>query len=258
MNSKASCVGALKFSSFLFLFLFLRTNNKNQRLYCGKMEYISSVNPALISTESSHYFSDIYSHPIPSILSKLSTLLAIMAQELELQALLSLTKSQYRLKHPSPAGRPYDKIVVGAVIFHPTASPHAKILLLKRAAKEVFYPNIFEIPGGHVEDTDADIFQAVAREVHEETALSIDSVKASIESFAYITEKSIKRGEEEIVVQKSSLQLNLVFETTEDTFRVNPEEHSEGMWAAKEEIGGLKMTEEMRLVVENAFRWRER
>lgn len=95
-----------------------------------------------------------------------------MVQGLELLALLSLTKSQYRPKHPSLAGRPYDKIVVGAVIFHPTASLHAKILLLKRAANEDVYSNVFEIPGGHVEDSDPDILKAVAREVHEETALS--------------------------------------------------------------------------------------
>lgn len=181
-----------------------------------------------------------------------------MAPELELQALLSLTKSQYRLKYPSPAGRPYDKVVVGAVIFHPTASPHAKILLLQRVATEDFYPNVFEIPGGHVEDTDPDIWKAVAREVHEETALSINSVKASIESFTYSTEKTIMRGEEEIVVQSSSLQLNFVCEITEDMFRVNPEEHSDGMWVAEDEVGSLMMTEEMRLVVKNAFRWIER
>ena len=180
-----------------------------------------------------------------------------MAQELELQMLLSLTKSEYRVKHPSPAGHPHDKIVVGAVIFHPAPSPPAKILLLKRAANEKFYPNVFEVPGGHVEDTDADICQALVREVHEETALSFDSIKASLEPFAYTTEKITKRGEEEIVVQKSSLQLNFVCEITEDTFRVNPEEHSEGMWAAKDEIGDLEMTNEMRLVVEDAFRWKE-
>ena len=28
------------------------------------------------------------------------------------------------------------------------------------------------------------------------------------------------------------------------------------MWAAKDEVGGLEMTEQMRLVVEDAFRWR--
>lgn len=95
------------------------------------------------------------------------------------------------------------------------------------------------------------------REVHEETALSFDSVEASIEPFAYFTEKTVKRSEEKVVVQKSSLQLNFVCEVVKDTFRVNPEEHSEGMWAAKDELGGLEMTDEMRLVVENAFRWKE-
>lgn len=133
-----------------------------------------------------------------------------MASDLDFQALLSLTKSQYCINHPSPAGHPYDKIVVGAVIFHPTSSPPAKILLLKRAANEKFYPNVFEIPEGHVEDTDANILQALMREVREETALSFDSVKASTEPFAYSTEKTVKRGEEKGVVQKSSLQLNFV------------------------------------------------
>lgn len=46
-------------------------------------------------------------------------------------------------------------------------------------------------------------------------------------------------------------------EIAEVTFRVNPEEHSEGIWAAKDEVGGLEMTEEMRLLVEDVFRWKE-
>ena len=145
---------------------------------------------------------------------------------------------------------------MGAVIFHPTSSLPAKILLLKRTATEEFFPNVFEIPGGHVEDTDADIFGALVREVQEETSLSVDSVKGSIEPFTYSTKKTMKVGEEEIVVQKSSLQLNFVCEVAEDTFRVNPEEHSEGIWAAEDEVGRLEMTEKMRLVVEDAFRWR--
>lgn len=179
-----------------------------------------------------------------------------MASGTEFQALLLLTKSQYRINHPSPGGHPYDNIIVGAVIFHPTSSPLAKILLLRRTATEKYYPNVFEIPGGHVEDTDADIFRALVREVKEETSLSVDSAKASIEPLTYSTTKTIKMGEEEIVVQKSSLQLNFVCEVAEDTFRVNPEEHSEGIWTGEDEIWNLEMTDEMRLVVEDAFRWK--
>ena len=181
-----------------------------------------------------------------------------MASGLDFHALLLLTKSEYRINNPSPAGHPYDKIIVGAVIFHPTSSPPAKILLLKRAATEKFYPNVFEIPGGHVEDTDADIFHALVREVREETTLSVDSAKASIEPFAYSTEKTIRLGEEKVVIQKSSLQLNFMCEIAEDKFRVNPDEHSEGIWAAQDEVEGLEMTEEMSLVVEDAFRWKSK
>lgn len=116
-------------------------------------------------------------------------------------------KSQYRISHPSPGGHPYDKIIVGDVIFHPTSSPPAKILLLKRAANEDFYDNVFEIPGGHIEDAYADIFQALVREVREETALSFDSVKVSIEPCAYFTGETANWGEEKVAVQKLALQL---------------------------------------------------
>ena len=179
-----------------------------------------------------------------------------MASEMDFQTLLRLTKPQCRIDHPSPAGHPYDNIIVGAVIFHPASSPPAKILLLKRVATEKFYPNVFEIPGGHVEDTDADIFRALVREVREETSLSVDSARANIEPLTYSTTKTVKVGEKEVVVQKSSLQLNFVCEIAEDTFCVNPEEHSEGIWAAEDEVGSLEMTEGMRLVVEDAFRWK--
>ncbi|KAF6239112.1 hypothetical protein HO173_002984 [Letharia columbiana] len=120
-----------------------------------------------------------------------------MTSGIDLQALLSLTKSQYRINHSSPAGR------------------------------------------GHVADTDAEIFQTLVREVYKETALSFNPVKASTKPFAYATEKTVKQGEEKVVLPKSSLQLNFVCEAAED------------------EVGGFEMTKEMRLVVEDAIRWKE-
>ena len=129
---------------------------------------------------------------IPSNLSNSTILLTIMVQRLELQPLQSLFEAEYRLKYPSQAGHSYDKMVVGAVMFHSSSSPPAKMLLLKRAANEKFYPNMFPIPGGNVEDTDAVIFQVLVREVHEETAPSFVSIKASIEPFAYSTEKTVQ------------------------------------------------------------------
>lgn len=88
---------------------------------------------------------------------------------------------------------------------------------------------MFQIPGGHVADIDAEIFQTLVREVYKETALSFNPVKASTKPFAYATEKTVKQGEEKVVLQKSSLQLNFVCEVRKGTLRVNPEEHSEGI-----------------------------
>lgn len=67
------------------------------------------------------------------------------------------------------------------------------------------------------------------REVYKETALSFNPVKASTKPFVYATEKTVKQGEEKVVLPKSSLQLNFVCEVGKETLRVNPEEHSEGI-----------------------------
>ena len=64
-------------------------------------------------------------------------------------------------------------------------------------------------------------------------------------------------GVKRIVLRKMSLQMNFVCEVAGGEFDVNPDEHSEGVWAGREEVGGLEMTGEMRVVVENAFRWKE-
>ena len=38
-------------------------------------------------------------------------------------------------------------------------------------------------------------------------------------------------------------------------FQVNPEEHSEGRFVPQAEIAGLDVTDQMRVVVEEAFMW---
>ena len=99
-----------------------------------------------------------------------------MSTGMDPQTFLSLTKAEYRLQHLSPSGQPFDKFVVGAIIFHPSQSNPPKILLLKRAAHETAFPNVFEPPSGKVEDTDASLYDGLEREVREETDSSIASV----------------------------------------------------------------------------------
>ena len=66
----------------------------------------------------------------------------------------------------------FDKVVVGAAILR---NDH-RILLLKRRADEQHYPNVYEIPGGKVESSDADVMAAIIREVSEESSLTVTKV----------------------------------------------------------------------------------
>ena len=104
-----------------------------------------------------------------------------MSPDTDPQRILSLTKAKYRLQHLSPSGQPFDKMVVGAIIFYPSHSNPPKILLLKRAAHETAFPNVFELPSGKVEDTDASLYDRLEREIREETDLSIASVQGMVE-----------------------------------------------------------------------------
>jgi 8-oxo-dGTP pyrophosphatase MutT (NUDIX family) len=166
---------------------------------------------------------------------------------------LHLSALEYHAHITSTMKQTYDKIVVGAAILHPS-SPSPKILLLKRNSTEQYYPNVFEMPSGKVDPTDATIADAVTREVLEESGLYVKSFVAGLPPLIYMTEKTIKGDDEvERLVSKKCIQLNFVVGVDKVEFRVNPGEHSEGLWASQEELTGLNMTTEMRHTVERVL-----
>ncbi|KAF5022609.1 hypothetical protein F66182_5355 [Fusarium sp. NRRL 66182] len=73
------------------------------------------------------------------------------------------------------AHAPIQHLIAGALV----TNPQGKILLLRRAAHDS-WPLLWEIPGGCVDDTDADLVAAAARELWEEAGLRTKSVKAIV------------------------------------------------------------------------------
>ncbi|KAH7193756.1 NUDIX hydrolase domain-like protein [Fusarium flagelliforme] len=140
-----------------------------------------------------------------------------------------------------------DKITVGAAILHKNKR---SILMLKRAAHETYYPNVFELPGGKVDGAEK-IHDAIVREVKEETGLTVTKVITSLAPFTYFTEKTVK----EKIILRTTLQLSYVVEVKEDGdgFVVDSEEHSEGRWVKSDEADGVVMTGEMRKLVFQAL-----
>ncbi|UKZ61699.1 uncharacterized protein TrAtP1_002956 [Trichoderma atroviride] len=172
-------------------------------------------------------------------------------------SLLSLSLDEFRKSQLSESGQPYDKIVVGAAAFRydpNLTSP--SILLLKRAAHEPYFPNVFELPSGKVDPDDKSLKDALVREVKEETGLDIVEIHAELEPMIYSTEKAVMdNAGKEVIVSKSAIQLNLVVSVSAGTVTLNAEEHSDSRWAIKEELIELDITDAMRVVIREAFEW---
>ncbi|KAL7919087.1 NUDIX hydrolase domain-like protein [Trichoderma austrokoningii] len=171
--------------------------------------------------------------------------------------ILKLSLDEFRNSRLSESGQPYDKIVVGAAIFrYAPDSSSPDILLLKRAAHEPFFPNVFELPSGKVDPDDKSLKHALIREVREETGLDIVEFNAVLEPMTYSTEKTIVDGAgKEIIVSKSAIQLNAVVSVSTGPVTLSADEHSESRWAAEEDLSAMHITDELRVVILEAFRW---
>lgn len=101
-----------------------------------------------------------------------------------------------------------------------------KVFLPKRAATKKFLPDVFELPGGHI-DFGEDIVAGLVREVNEEFGMSI-AVGDPFAVFTYTND--IKRSHSIEVVyfaQFTDPITNIV---------LDPSDHSEYVWLAEDEL----------------------
>lgn len=150
----------------------------------------------------------------------------------------------------------YDKLTIGAAIIRsPKMSGGAQILLLQRNMDEEYYPGVYEIPGGKVDDQDATIAAAITREVSEETNLVVSRILNKLPVMTYTTEKNVSgQYGKEVSKVKRAIQLSYVVEVENDTmFCWNPAEHCHGVWASREDIRRLEITEDMKKIIEAAL-----
>ena len=172
------------------------------------------------------------------------------------EIILSMSKLQY-LAHTSLTREPFSKLTVGAAILsfpNPGFRNKPRILLLKRNPSETYYASVFEMPGGKVDDTDSSILTTIVREVKEETGLDIMRVFGQLPDFTYLTSKVASGTDgKEKTISKTCLQLSFAVTVAWEEVRVNAKKHSMGVWADREMVTVLEMTEEMRALVEGAL-----
>jgi 8-oxo-dGTP pyrophosphatase MutT (NUDIX family) len=176
------------------------------------------------------------------------------------QQILNASRDEFRKLQPSATGQPYDKIVVGAAALRYASGlgfpKIPRILLLKRVAHEIYFPNVFELPSGKVDPEDPTIKHALIREVQEETGLNVIEFVAELKPMIYTTDKMVVDNTgRDVLVSKSAIQLNYVISISDGDVKLSADEHSESIWATKEELDGLNITSAMRVVVQEAFAW---
>jgi 8-oxo-dGTP diphosphatase len=133
-----------------------------------------------------------------------------------------MTKTQ----HDSETLQSGQQVITVVAVIHKTINNKHKIFLPKRAATKKFLPNVFELPGGHV-DYGEELTTALKREVLEELNLEIE-IAESFAAFTYLNN----------IKQTHSVEIVYFAEFTDPNpvIRLNPEDHSEYVWISSDEI----------------------
>lgn len=125
------------------------------------------------------------------------------------------------------------KNVVGAIVLN----ENNEVLIMSRKADD-FMGGIDELPSGNMESGEK-VYDALVREVKEETNLDIESVTSYINSFDYISGSG-----------KKARQFNFVV-TVKSTNDVKLTEHDSYKWISIDEArNNTKITDEVKFVLE--------
>ncbi|KAF2824525.1 hypothetical protein CC86DRAFT_468621 [Ophiobolus disseminans] len=131
----------------------------------------------------------------------------------------AVNDAEYLRQHPE-----YNVLCTGVIVFN----KEGKLLLVQRAADEKAFPNLWEIPGGKVDDTDETLLHAAVRELKEETGLTATRVLRKVADFTFHD----GRPSRPITWQK------LIFEVEVEDLNVtlDPVEHQQYLFASEDEV----------------------
>jgi 8-oxo-dGTP pyrophosphatase MutT (NUDIX family) len=143
----------------------------------------------------------------------------------------TVSPQTYSLTHP---GRNYI-YMASALVFDNETSIGPRVLLVQRSAHD-FMPNLWEVPGGSVDDDDKSILHAVARELWEEaglTATKIGRLAGPPQIFAVPSGREFCKFTFLVEVEQSSDEGLKV--------KLDPMEHQNFVWATEGEVKAGKV-----------------
>lgn len=130
------------------------------------------------------------------------------------------------ISHDSETPAHGQQVITACAFIHHNFDGVEKLFMPRRAATKKFLPNIFEIPGGHI-DYGEDIIAGLQREIVEELEMTV-TVGDAFAAFTYLNEV------------KGSHSIEVIYFATfnEPIYKIviHPEDHSEYGWFAQNEL----------------------
>ncbi|KAK0610841.1 NUDIX hydrolase domain-like protein [Immersiella caudata] len=144
-------------------------------------------------------------------------------------------------RDPSP---PINGVATGAVVFN----AEGRVLLVQRASHDSM-PNLWEVPGGAVDEEDATILHGAARELWEEAGLVLTRIHRFVPERMQDDRYDIKledMGYRFTNRAGTKTFCRFAFEAEVencDQVTLDPDEHQDYVWASEEEVRAQKIGE---------------
>ncbi|RDA91984.1 hypothetical protein CP533_1337 [Ophiocordyceps camponoti-saundersi (nom. inval.)] len=133
------------------------------------------------------------------------------------QAWLS-NNSEKLSEHPPISG-----LATSIIVFNPAG----RVLVIQRASNDSM-PNLWEAPGGAVDEEDASILEAAARELREESGLVVSRFRRLVSTFDVFHNRNRSRAFVRLAF--------LVDVESCDSVRLDPDEHQAFAWATEDDV----------------------
>jgi len=131
-----------------------------------------------------------------------------------------------KTSHDSETPAHKQQVITACAFIYQKIDGENKLFLPKRAKTKGFLPDVFELPGGHI-DFGEDLTAGLKREIREEFGMKI-SVGDPFAAFTYVNEIKGSHSIEVVFFCK--------FVTPIDGIKLNPEDHSEYIWLSEQDI----------------------
>lgn len=131
-----------------------------------------------------------------------------------------------KVSHDSETLADGQQVITAVAFIHHNFDGVEKVFLPKRAGTKKFLPDVFEMPGGHI-DYGEDLTVGLAREIDEEFGMRA-TIGDPFAAFTYVND--VKRSHSVEIVYFAQ------FVDPIDLIKLDPGDHSEYVWVSADEL----------------------